>query len=235
MISETKYSSVFNRLCHLAALSKEGKTRAAIDNILMTVLAINRTDPVSTSAHLAEQIEGYFGLTFNVNTLQASIDRNLSNGSLVRDRETKTLALNPHLKADIEERIHAAEELERSVRAEWFSSIDHRVAGITQLSKEQLLKDSAVANMQQAIDQRAVAVRLLLALVCAVAGFSIVFILPMIRPWHWLNEHPKKSGLYLSGCLIVLGLSWMIADPKRRMVASLPLVLGAILALTQII
>jgi hypothetical protein len=138
MISETRYSAVFNRLCHLAALSKEGKTKAAVDNILMTILAVNRTDPVSTAAHVAEQIEGYFGLTFNLNALQASIDRNLSNGSLVRDRESKALVLNLHLRADIEARINAAGELEHSVRAEWFSSIGRRVEGITQLAKEQL-------------------------------------------------------------------------------------------------
>ena len=59
MISQTRYSTVFNRLCHLAALSKEGKTKGAIDNILMTTFAINRTDPVSTFTDVADQIEGY--------------------------------------------------------------------------------------------------------------------------------------------------------------------------------
>ncbi len=96
-------------------------------------------------------------------------------------------------------------------------------------------KENALAQMQLTIDRHARAIRLLLAILCALLGYGIIFILPMIRPWQWFNEHPKKSGLYLGACLIVLGASWMIADPKRRLVAALPLVLGAILALTQII
>lgn len=138
MSAETKYSAVFNRLCHLAALSKEGKTKAAIDNVLMTTFAINRTDPVSTASDASEQIEGYFGLTFDPNTLQSSIDRNLSNGSLLRNRESGTLGLNPHVQADIEGRIVAAERVETSVRQEWFATIDQRIEGVSQLSKEHL-------------------------------------------------------------------------------------------------
>ncbi len=80
MTSQTRYSTVFNRLCHLAALSKEGKTKAAIDSILMTTFAINRTDPVSTASDVAHQIEGYFGLAFDPKTLQSTI----STGALLR-------------------------------------------------------------------------------------------------------------------------------------------------------
>lgn len=123
MASNTDFSRIFNRLCHVAALTREGKTRAAVDSLVATVLALDPAFTPLTALNIRDAINSTFGLTFPEATLQASIDRKLSSRQLVRDRATKVLRLEPIVRADVEAQIRAAELLETQVRDEWFASV----------------------------------------------------------------------------------------------------------------
>jgi hypothetical protein len=136
--SNEKYSRVFNRLCHLVALSKEGKAKGAIDNLMLAVLSIDRELAASTATELGLGIDAYFGLTFSERVLQASIDRHLSSGRMLRNRQTKVLSLNPDVSSQIARRIKEANELEAQVRDEWLASLEVDIRKYTPAEKAKL-------------------------------------------------------------------------------------------------
>jgi hypothetical protein len=95
--------------------------------------------------------------------------------------------------------------------------------------------DNLRSRMGKDIERRSLWIRILLALVLILIGFGLIFVLPVLKPWAWLDQHPKNLGLRMSASLVVIGAAWMVADPKRRVFAALPLILGAILVLVQMI
>jgi hypothetical protein len=137
MSNGTKFPQVFNRLCHMAALSREGKTRAAVDNLVLTVMAIDKQQALTTAAEIVRTIDSNFGLTFNEASVQTSVDRHLAAGKLLRDRTTKVLTLAPKVKADVETQINEANALEDTVRDEWFAALDGKHE-LTPSMKQQL-------------------------------------------------------------------------------------------------
>src|SRR5712692_1130462 len=119
MTPNINFPRVFNRLCHIAALTREGKTRAAIDSLVLTVLALDPTLSPSTATEVRDAINSGFGLKFAEATIQLSIDRQLSNKRLLRDRLEKKLSLEPSVRTQIEGQIRQANVLETEVRDEW--------------------------------------------------------------------------------------------------------------------
>jgi hypothetical protein len=118
---------VFNRLCHLAALSKEGKLKSAVDNLVLTIFAINKDLKPKGASEVAQAISnGYNGLSLKEDAIQSSLDSHLSGGRLTRNRSTKTLELPPQVRVEIESEITSANELERRVRDEWSNSLDSK-------------------------------------------------------------------------------------------------------------
>lgn len=115
MKSTLDFPEVFSRLCHMAALSKEGKIKAAIDNLVLTIFAISERDDLSNAKQVVASINAYFNLSLKEFTVQGSIDTLMSSGSLVRDRVTKIIALAPAKKTEIEFHINAANQLEQQV------------------------------------------------------------------------------------------------------------------------
>lgn len=110
--------NIFHRLCHLAALSREGKIKAAVDNLVLTVFTINNGFAPTTAKQVVEAIDSYFTLPLKELTVQSSIDTLLSNGRLIRNRAAKTLSLSPTVRAEIETHINEANSLEQQVREE---------------------------------------------------------------------------------------------------------------------
>jgi hypothetical protein len=137
--------NVFHRLCHLAALSRDGKIKAAVDNLVLTIFTINKGFTPTTAGQVVEAIDSYFTLPLKEVTVQSSIDTHLSNGRLIRDRATKTLSLSPSVRAEIEAHINEANSLEQQVQEEWFTSLDS-VESLTSAMKEQLWKRVAVIH-----------------------------------------------------------------------------------------
>lgn len=126
MSNQVEYPTVFNRLCHMVALSKEGKVKPAIDNLVVTALAINGR-ALTNVAQVSEAIEAYFSLSLSDSLVQSSIDRNLNNNRLMRHDSSKALILPPQVRTEIEMRVSEAEELEGAVRDEWLENIEKSV------------------------------------------------------------------------------------------------------------
>jgi hypothetical protein len=129
--------NVFHRLCHLAALSREGKMKAAVDNLILSIFTINKDFAPTTAKQVVECIDSYFTLPLKEATVQSSIDTHLSNGRLIRNRATKTLSLSSSVRAEMETHINEANNLERQVREEWFTTLD-TMESLTSPMKEQL-------------------------------------------------------------------------------------------------
>ena len=55
--------NVFHRLCHLAALSREGKIKAAVDNLVLTIFTINKGFAPTVAKQVVEAIDYYFTLS----------------------------------------------------------------------------------------------------------------------------------------------------------------------------
>jgi hypothetical protein len=58
--------------------------------------------------------------------------------------------------------------------------------------------------------------RVLLGLVIGFSGILSILYLPGLMNWQWLLSHPKKIPIQVSLCLIILSLSWSIADSNNN-------------------
>jgi len=123
----------------LAALSKDGKTKAALDNVVLTIFAVNQSYSPSTAEEIVEAVNSYFSLPLRADAVQSSVDTHLSNGRLIRDRVTKKLGLSANVRAEIEGHIADANMLEQQVRDEWLKSLV-RTDALTPSMQEQIWK-----------------------------------------------------------------------------------------------
>jgi AAA-like domain len=97
-----------------------------------------------------------------------------------------------------------------------------------------VVREGTITDLLGSLTRRSFLIRLLIALLVAVVGFGGIFLIPKIWQWHWLMQHPKKKGIYICASLIVIGLSWIIVDRKRRLIVLLSVVVAAILVFVQI-
>lgn len=73
--SPTDYAKAFSRLCHLAALTRTGKTTSAIDNLLLATIAADPTAKWRPDDGLTHAVFNYWGLSLPEFELNASFDR----------------------------------------------------------------------------------------------------------------------------------------------------------------
>lgn len=124
MTASTDYPKVFNRLCHMAALSKQGNTQAVVDNLVATIFAVDSKLAPTTHLEVARALNTYFSLSLGETEVRSAIDRLVGRGRLLRDRASRVLVLAPEVKAEVEKRIVDASDLERNVHDEWLASIE---------------------------------------------------------------------------------------------------------------
>jgi hypothetical protein len=79
-------------------------------------------------------------------------------------------------------------------------------------------------------------IRVIGGLSSASVGYAVL-LRPEVGTWPWLQNHPNRIGLYLSGTAIITALAWVIVDhnPRRRRYILGSIVLGLALVLIQII
>ena len=130
-MSSVEYTRVFKQLCHMVALSRDGQLKPAIDNLVVTILALERNALLKTGADVAEAIGQWFGLNLSETLVQSSVDRCVTLGKLVRDRASKSLTLPPNVRAEIRERAEHANRLERDVREEWLAAVEHKFRNVS--------------------------------------------------------------------------------------------------------
>lgn len=117
------YSLVFNRLCHMVAMSKEDKTKATVDNLVVTALLYPQPGKYADASQLQQAIQSYFGLTLPIGSIQAAMDRLQQDGTLLRDPISNLLIPDIKIKAETTQRVEEAASLEHVVRQEWLDAI----------------------------------------------------------------------------------------------------------------
>jgi hypothetical protein len=118
----TDYSRAFSRLCHVAALTRVGKTAAAIDGLVASTWAIDPGQCVSIDG-LSDAISSYFGLHLPTPTLQASQERLVAAGRLVSTGGGAAYALTSAEKEAFEERTRTAKASRDAVKVDWLGHV----------------------------------------------------------------------------------------------------------------
>lgn len=148
------YSRVFNRLCHLVALSRDGKTAEVADHIIQTALVID-PQPRANPAEVSEAVDAYFGLGLAPAMVQSSLDRLASCGLVLRDRQSGVYRPSPALIESVQARIAEADELETRVKTEWLTQIGP-IVGIADPSRREQLWQCLRAYMGRAFRRHGV-------------------------------------------------------------------------------
>jgi hypothetical protein len=136
--SQPDYSKVFNRLCHMIALTREGKTAHCIDNLVSTLYVIDDSFAPTSVQEVMEAIEVYFGLPLTMTDIQASLDRHQSHGTILYDAVTHAYSISIQFKAEIATKIGKASQLEDFVREQWLSSLEPILKDVLYTVKDKL-------------------------------------------------------------------------------------------------
>lgn len=124
--SKPDYARVFNRLSHMIALSDDGKLKSTVDDAVLNALATDCSNShVTCVADILKLVQVCYGISLAEHLVQSSLDRLLSRGSLLRDRNSKTLTVSPKVLAEIQARIDGARALEEEVRTQWLASLGY--------------------------------------------------------------------------------------------------------------
>ncbi len=138
MTTLNQYSEIFNRLCHMVALTKDGKVDKAIDSLILTLFGFDETFLPESAPQIKDGLNVYFNLDIDVDRVQPSIDRLIHQGSLIRDQSSNILHLSPYIKSSIQQEISDAHQIEKNVQEEWFKFINIQHEDLTPENYEQL-------------------------------------------------------------------------------------------------
>ncbi|MDQ5824368.1 MAG: hypothetical protein M3441_09195 [Chloroflexota bacterium] len=123
MPTEQDYSIVFNRLAHMVVLSQSNKTREVVDDLVLTVFVIDATFAPLHANNIREAIRTQYGLSLSPSLIQASVDRHITAGRLLKPSKSAVFALSPSVRLEIGDRIEGARQLEVSVKNEWLTTV----------------------------------------------------------------------------------------------------------------
>jgi hypothetical protein len=84
--TEAEYAQVFNRLCHMVVLSQEGKVKETVDDLIVTALALEESQPKATS-DVINRVYEMFKLSLSDTLVQPSLDRLLSKRLVIQDSD----------------------------------------------------------------------------------------------------------------------------------------------------
>ncbi|MCB8944755.1 MAG: hypothetical protein H6658_13480 [Ardenticatenaceae bacterium] len=122
MTNQSRYSKTFNQLCHMVALSRDGKTEVALDNLILTIFGIDESFAPTNINEITEAIDVYFNLTLEERVLESSINRLISTNKIYSHRGV--FVVTPQVLASVKARIQETNVTEEAVRKEWFTSFE---------------------------------------------------------------------------------------------------------------
>mgnify|MGYP001206657421 CR=1 FL=1 len=182
-----------------------------------------RVDTASTESEVSTAIE---------DTLIRQL-KNLENSVDERDSQITTL----------QNQIDSLKELTQNYqrdRDEQYAKVEALKADTTALKSNigesyELLKNSL--QQQKRLERSNMIMRGILGSLLTLFGISAVVFMPILLDWQWFLEHPHRLGLTLLVSIMWIGVNWSIfdSDDDRRKVALTAIVIGALLALAQII
>lgn len=118
-----RYTQNFNRLLHLASLSRTGKTTAALDALVPVAIHLEAGEhPTITAEQITEALAAYFGSPHTREEVQACLEQQLRS-STVRRHPGGGYSLPPTTAARVQQRIQDSQALEAGVRKEWLGQL----------------------------------------------------------------------------------------------------------------
>jgi len=116
--ASTDYSRIFNSLCHFLALSKTVDTKAVLDNLVITAIALDRESNPILIDDIASAIEVFFSTTLTESELLESLNR-LSSCDRIGECQDNQYQLPLKEVAKVKGKAKDAENLETRVKDEW--------------------------------------------------------------------------------------------------------------------
>lgn len=116
------YGRVFNSLSHFLALSHTVGTKAVLDNLIVSSIALEcGANPIAIPA-LIDAINVYFSIKLSEEDIQKATSRLLQEHRLLVNHDHKYF-LPPQLAAEVSQRTQDSHSLEARVKAEWLERI----------------------------------------------------------------------------------------------------------------
>ena len=122
MNNETEFKNVFRHLCHLVALTRDGKLQAAIEDIVLKVFVVHTFHAPATVTEIRESILEYFGVQLAEHEIRNALDTHV-NGAKVLLQNGKYV-LSAHTLAECRQRIDDSNKLQSEVKREWLIEIE---------------------------------------------------------------------------------------------------------------
>ena len=119
----SRYTEAFSHLCHLTALTADGKLNEALDDAIVTILAIHEEFDASDLQVVLEALEGYFGLPTSLDELSDSVAR-LKEQGRIRPLPTGGYRLDGSAQQTTRDRIAASQALDTRVEADCFKDLE---------------------------------------------------------------------------------------------------------------
>ena len=115
-------------------------------------------------------------------------------------------------------------------------ALEHQIDEITAERNKQLNEaEKQRVDLEKRLEREQFRSRATVALFVAILGLILVWIVPALANWQWLENHPSRWGLQIAGSVIFLGIAWTIADKNHRREALLGTVVAALLTIAQIV
>lgn len=90
-------------------------------------------------------------------------------------------------------------------------------------------------NLEKQLEREQFRNRTIVAFFISILGLILVWFVPVLVNWQWLENHPSRWGLQIAASVIFLGLAWTIADKNHRREALFGTIVAALLTIAQII
>jgi antitoxin component of RelBE/YafQ-DinJ toxin-antitoxin module len=137
MSTQSEYAQIVNRLCHIVPLSREGKAKDSVDNVILATLALGESYKPSNIGDVISAVEDFFHQTLTHSAVQASLERLLSSRRLIHNKATGLYSVSPQIVLEKQKKTQEFAQLQEQVREDWFSSIEH---DLSPQQQEQLWK-----------------------------------------------------------------------------------------------
>jgi membrane-associated HD superfamily phosphohydrolase len=92
-----------------------------------------------------------------------------------------------------------------------------------------------VLQMNNSIDRKLKIMRVIGGFLFLIIGWAVIFALPAIRNWQWLQSNNHRVSLYLAGLILVAGSSWAIFSWKHRLWALSAVIFAVIIRLIGVL
>ena len=125
---EDEFGKAFHHLCHLVSLSRTGKMKSAVENLVNTTIGLCSDPPLTSADGVVEAVQVFFGIDVPPADVQRVLDAGVAAKWLIRARGTGAVTLGAATRAEVEGRGRRSHELEAAVRSEW--SIELLASGL---------------------------------------------------------------------------------------------------------